>query len=233
MREGVNVIGPNRAVVFDLDGVIWDGEPLYAEAFNVVLKPYGHAIEITDPDYVQIIGKSVEAAWHWMRARFALTESPAVFYRAYNEAVLELMKQPLEPIPNVRALLSELRRRGIPVGLASASLRQWVDATLEGLNLEDAFDATVSASEVHQSKPAPDLYLTAAKRLGVPPDLCLAIEDTASGIASAKAAGMLAVQIRAASTAMPPLPEADFVFEDYSHFDFSLLVAPVSDGTSA
>ena len=67
-----------RAVVFDLDGVLWDGEPLYHEAFNVVLKPYGHSISLTDPEYVQIIGKSVEAAWEWMRKRFELTESPRV-----------------------------------------------------------------------------------------------------------------------------------------------------------
>ena len=220
---------PLHAVVFDLDGVIWDGEPLYHEAFNVVLKPYGHSISITDPAYVQIIGKSVEAAWDWMRSRFALTESPAVFYRAYNEAVLELMKHPIEPLPGVRDLLSELRRRGIPIGLASASLRQWVDATLVGLGLQDAFDATVSASEVQQSKPAPDLYLAAADRIGVPPERCLAIEDTASGIAAAKAAGMIAVQIRAASTALPPLPQADFVLEEYSQFDLSLLEVPVSE----
>ena len=216
-----------RAVIFDLDGVIWDGEPLYAEAFNVVLKPYGHSIALSDPDYIQIIGKSVEAAWEWMRTRFALTAPPAVFYRAYNQAVLDLIKRPAEPLPAVRGLLSELRRRGVPIGLASASLRPWVDATLEALQLQHAFDVTVSASEVQKSKPAPDLYLAAAERLGVPPEQCLAVEDTASGIASAKAAGMVAVQVRTASTAMPPLPEADFVIEDYSQFDLGLLTAVV------
>jgi HAD superfamily hydrolase (TIGR01509 family) len=229
VRKGIRVIGSYHAVVFDLDGVIWDGEPLYAEAFNVVLKPYGYAVSLTDPDYVQIIGKSVEAAWDWMRSRFPLTEPPAVFYRAYNEAVLNLMKQPVEPLPGVRELLAELRQRGILLGLASASLRQWVDATLAGLQLEAAFDATISASEVHRSKPAPDLYLAAAERLGVPPEECLAVEDTASGIASAKAAGMVAAQIRAASTAMPPLPQADFVLENYSQFDLSSLEAAVGE----
>jgi HAD superfamily hydrolase (TIGR01509 family) len=216
-----------NAVVFDLDGVIWDGEPLYQEAFNVVLAPYGH--HITETDYSEIIGLSVEAAWDWVRERFSLTESPAVFYRAYNNAVLELMRRPVEPLPGVRELLAELRRRGVPVGLASASLRQWVDATLTGLGLDDAFDTTVSASEVQRSKPAPDLYLAAAERLGVPPEHSLAVEDTASGIAAAKAAGMVAAQIRAASTALPPLPQADFVLDDYSQFDYGLLEMPVSE----
>ena len=216
---------PYRAVVFDLDGVLWDGEPLYHEAFNVVLKPYGHSIALTDPDYTQIIGKSVEAAWDWMRERFQLTESPAVFYRVYNEAVLDLMKQPREPLPGVRELLAELKARGVPVGLASASLRNWVDVTLQGLGLNGAFVTTATASEVERSKPAPDLYLLAANGLGVPPESCLAFEDTPSGIASAQGAGMFAVQVRASSTALPPLPEADVVIEKYSEFDLSLLEA--------
>lgn len=212
---------PFRGVVFDLDGVLWDGEPLYHEAFNVVLKPYGYGI--SEREYSQIIGRSVEAAWDWVRDRFGLTESPAVFYRAYNEAVLELMTRPREPIAGVRELLAELKTRGIPIGLASASLRNWVDVTLKGLGLNGAFSATATASEVERSKPAPDLYLLAAKGLGVVPEDCLAFEDTPSGIASAQGAGMFAVQVRASSTALPPLPQADLVIESYSEFDLRLL----------
>src|SRR5439155_853534 len=120
---------------------------------------------VTESDYSQIIGLSVEAAWDWVRERFSLTESPTIFYRAYNDAVLELMKQPREPLPGVADLLTQLKVRGIPVGLASASLRQWVDTTLDGLGLNGAFATTVTASEVEQSKPAPDLDVKAAKRL--------------------------------------------------------------------
>jgi HAD superfamily hydrolase (TIGR01509 family) len=208
-------------VVFDLDGVLWDGEPLYHEAFNVVLEPYGHSV--TSEDYVNIIGHSVEAAWAWVLENFKIREEPASFLRRYNEAVLELLAQPVEPLPGVRELLAELRQRGLPVGLASASLRQWVNATIRGLHIENAFDATVSASEVTNSKPAPDLYVTAAEKLGVPAAECLAIEDTGAGIAAAKAAGMFAVQIRASSTALPPLEQADLVIDDYSQFDLTLL----------
>ena len=209
-----------RAVVFDLDGVLWDGEPLYHEAFNVVLEPFGYSV--TSEDYVNIIGHSVEAAWGWVLNNFKIREDPERFLRRYNEAVLELLAQPVEPLPGVRELLAELRRRGLPIGLASASLRQWVNATLRGLHIENAFDATVSASEVMNSKPAPDLYLAAAEKLGIPPAECLALEDTGAGIASAKAAGMFAVQVRASSTALPPLPQADLVIDDYSQFDLSL-----------
>lgn len=210
-----------RAVIFDLDGVLWDGEPLYHEAFNVVLRPYGY--RVTAEEYTNIIGFSVEAAWDWVMERFGLTGSREAFIRQYDETVLRMLEEPLEPLPGVREIICELKRRRVPVAVASASLRQWVDATIRGLGLDDAFDATVSASEVERAKPAPDLYVLAARRLGVPPAGCLAVEDTATGIAAAKAAGMFAVQVRAASTALPPLPQADMVIDDYSQFDLTLL----------
>ena len=214
-----------RAVIFDLDGVLWDGEPLYHEAFNLILDPYD--VRVSEDDYNQIIGLSVEAAWDWVRRRFDLTVPAADFLRDYNEAVLRLLQRPVEPLPGVRPLIGELRHGGVPIAVASTSLRAWVDATLRGLNLEGAFNAVISASEVANGKPAPDLFLAAAARLGVPPDRCLAVEDTAPGLAAAKAAGMFAVQLRAASTAFPPLPDADLVLDALADFDLSLL-----EGTS-
>ncbi len=212
-----------RAAIFDLDGVLWDGEPLYHEAFNVVLKPYGHSL--SQDDYVRIIGSSVEASWDWVRQRFNLTDPTERYTRAYDEVVLRLLERPVEPLPGARSLIEELRRRGVPIAIASASLRQWVDTTLRGLGLHDAFDATVSASDVNNSKPAPDLFLAAAQRLGVPPQDCLAVVDSLSGVRSAKAAGMFAIQLRAASTALPPLGEADLVLDSFTDFDLSLLAS--------
>ncbi|HEY5639545.1 MAG TPA: HAD family phosphatase [Dehalococcoidia bacterium] len=210
-----------RAVVFDLDGVLWDGEPLYHEAFNIVLRPIGH--EVSANDYEQIIGSSVEAAWAWVMRRFDLEGPTDRFHDAYDAAVLELLAQPVEPLPGVNETIARLKSIPVPVGLASASLRQWVDATLSGIGLAGEFDATVSASEVERAKPAPDMYLLAAEKLGVPAGECVAVEDTRTGVASARAAGMYVVQVRAASTALPPIAEADAVIDSYAEFDFSLL----------
>ncbi len=210
-----------QAVIFDLDGVLWDGEPLYREAFNVILAAHGH--RISDEEYVEIIGHSVEGAWEWVLSHFQLSVPLDDTLQAYDQAVIHLLKRPIDPLPGVIRLLEEIRRRGMPLGLASASLRHWVDAVLENLGLTAAFAATVTASEVEHAKPAPDLYLAAAGRLGFAPERCLAIEDTAAGLASAKAAGMFAVQVRAASTALPPQPHADLVIDDYSAFDLGLL----------
>lgn len=209
-----------HAAVFDLDGVIWDGEPLYHEAFNVVLRPMG--VSVTSEEYLNIIGSSVEAAWEWVLKAKQIDEPVEEFLQPYDDAVIELLKKPIQPIPGVRELLGELHDRGIPVGLASASLRNWIDATLAGLGLVDQFAATVGADEVAHAKPAPDLYVRAAELLGVDPPSCVAFEDTLFGTRSAKAAGMYVVQVRAASTALPPLKEADAVIESYSEFGLSL-----------
>ena len=209
-----------RALVFDLDGVLWDGEPIYHEAFNVVLRPMGY--EVTTEDYEQIIGSSVEAAWQWVLDHFGIEESPERYYHPYDDAVMQLLAEAVEPLPGVRETIARVKAMGIPLGVASASLRQWVDATLAGIGLAGEFDATVSASEVEHAKPAPDMYLLAAEKLGVPAAECVAVEDTWTGVRSANAAGMYVIQVRAASTALPPIDEADAVIESYADFDFSL-----------
>ncbi|HXG41669.1 MAG TPA: HAD family phosphatase [Dehalococcoidia bacterium] len=216
--------GRFQAVVFDLDGVLWDGEPLYHRALNAVLRPLGHALDYET--YTRsVAGLSVEECWEWARDRFGLPQPLAELLAAYHEAVLGLLRNGVQPLPGVRRLVGRLRAVGVPLAVASSSRREWVEATLQGLGLEGAFQAVVTASDVERAKPAPDLYLAAARLLQVPPQRCIAIEDTPTGLRAAKAAGMLAVQLRAASSSFPPEPEADLVLDSLCHFDLDLLQA--------
>ncbi len=130
-----------------------------------------------------------------------------------------------ETLPGVRELIAALRERHVPIAVASSSLPAWIEALLGGLGLEDAFDALVSASMVEHPKPAPDIYEYAAKCLGHEPRRCIGIEDTPTGLASAKGAGMFTVQVRAASSAFPPQPTADVVLETLREFDLGLVAA--------
>ena len=110
-----------RAVVFDLDGVLWDGEPIYHEAFNIVLEPMGHVV--TPEEYEQIIGNSVEAAWAWVLDHFRIEEPADHFYPLYDDAVMKLLASgAVEPLPGARETIERLRGIPVPVGLASASL---------------------------------------------------------------------------------------------------------------
>jgi HAD superfamily hydrolase (TIGR01509 family) len=209
-----------------MDGVLADSEPVYYQAVNLVLGPMGKLI--TTDQQRALMGHSIEDTWYYLARELELGESIDPYIAAYDSALRRLLAEVHEPLPGVIELVDVLKSRGVPIAVASSSLPSWVEALLGGLGLSDSFDALVSASMVEHPKPAPDVYLLAAERLGVPPLRCIALEDTPTGLASARAAGMLAVQVNAASTAFPPLPEADLVLASLKDFDLSLF-APKRD----
>jgi HAD superfamily hydrolase (TIGR01509 family) len=209
------------AVIFDMDGVLADTEPSYHRAMQLVLQPFGARID--ERQQRDMMGKSIEDTWAYLAAAFNLEGPLDALIDAYDRELRRRLALVHETLPGVRELIAELRRRAIPVAVASSSLPEWIDALLGGLDLTGAFDAAVSAREAARPKPAPDVYLLAAERLKAAPSRCIAVEDTPTGLVSARAAGMLAVQVRAASTAFPPLPEAHVVLDTLAAFDLALL----------
>jgi HAD superfamily hydrolase (TIGR01509 family) len=209
------------AVVFDMDGVLADSEPVYYEAINATLAPLGKRMS---PELQRaIMGYGVPETWEVLQRELDLEGSLDGLVRNYDETLCRLLALVKEPLPGVRELVQELQRRRLPYALASSSWPGWIEALLGGIGLAEAFPVRVSASMVEHGKPAPDIYLLAASRLGVTPDACIAIEDTRTGLLAARSAGMLAIQVRSASTAFPPLAEADLVLDSLRDFDLGLL----------
>jgi len=210
-----------RAVIFDMDGVIADSEPTYRDAVNLVLAPTGR--QMSEQQYEEVIGTSVHFAWRTILDMFGIEGDVEEYVRRYDQALVELLRRPLPPLPGVRELLSEVRRRRLPAALATSSWKGWAEALLRATGLDGAFDAVVWREMVEHPKPAPDLFLHAADLVRVEPALCVVLEDTGPGLEAAKAAGMLAVQVRSASTALPPQPHADLVLDSLEDFPLSLL----------
>jgi len=210
-----------RAVIFDMDGVLADSEPLYLQGINEVLKDFGLAI--TEEDHNELLGAAVGPTWDFVFEKYSPPASYDECVARYDQTMVRLLSRPRDPLPGVRELLSELTRRGVPRALASSSWPNWVKALLESTGLDGCFDVTVSSTAVENGKPAPDIFLYTAKALHVEPSQCIVLEDSRTGVLAAKAAGMYTVQVRAASTALPPLPEADLVLERLSDFPLSLL----------
>lgn len=202
-------MGRFQAVIFDMDGVLVDSEPLHLEALNEVLAAEGH--RLTEAEYLAYVGVADE--WADLIRRKGLRHAPEHYRERYHQAVLRALRRPLRPQPGVAALLDGVRARGLKVGLASSSRREWVAATLAALGFADRFDAVVSGEMVSRGKPAPDIFLLAAERLGVPPERCLVVEDAPAGVAAAKAAGMTVVAVRTPYTAGARLDAADLVLE--------------------
>jgi HAD superfamily hydrolase (TIGR01509 family) len=205
-----------RALIFDMDGVLADSEPVYFAAMRNVLGPLG--IEITEEQQRQVMGSSIEATWRFFQETFAIDGPLDSLMRDYDLQLRGMLAELHDPLPGVRQLVAALKKRDVPLAVASSSLPEWIDALLGGLGLRDDFDATASAREAGASKPAPDVYLLAASRLEADPVQCIAIEDTPTGVASARAAGMFVVQTRSASSAFPPIDGADLVLESLLDF---------------
>jgi len=213
----------NRAVIFDMDGVLVDSEPAFHEAVNDLLAPTGK--QVPWEDYLSLIGTSTSHTWRSVLTMVGLDPAEAQPYaERYGPKLLEVLARKRDLLPGVRALIDELRSRGLPFGLATSSRQAWVEALLGGVGLPlDTFDAVVWREQVEHTKPAPDLYLRAAELVGVTPERCIAIEDTPTGIEAARTAGMYAVQVRSASSALPPIDGADLVLESLAAFPLALL----------
>jgi len=219
--------GPYRAVIFDMDGVLVDSEPAFFEAVNLVLAEEGRSVDWER--YRRFLGTSVEETWRGVIAMLGMRGDAPEYVRRYEDVLLDCLRRPRPPLPGVVELLDELERRGAPVALATSSWREWADVVLEGAGLRERFRHLATGDAVANEKPAPDTYLLAAGLLGIEPPSCVAIEDTPPGIASAKAAGMYAVQVRASSTAFPPIDGADLVIDSLAYFPVAMVAtAPTS-----
>lgn len=131
--------------------------------------------------------------------------------------------QRLDPMPGAVALIEEITSRGLATAVVTMTQPDWTAATLRTSGLAALFEVVITVADVEHGKPAPDLYLHAARELGVEPRACLAIEDSVHGIDAAFAAGMHVVQLRQATFVPEPQPEAHAVLDSLEHFDLSWL----------
>jgi HAD superfamily hydrolase (TIGR01509 family) len=211
------------AVVFDLDGVLADTEIIWFEAMRALLAP----AEFTWEQNLHLVGSTAEYTTAWIRETFARPESAEELDRIISAAVNEHVERvTLEPMAGAPELVEGFRGLGLPVAVASQSSPRWVERTLQQIGLLPAFEFIVTASEVPRGKPAPDIYLHAAARIGVAPERCLAIEDSSHGIESAHAAGFSVVQIRHGVAPSPPQNRAHAIIESLHDFDFGWLHRP-------
>jgi HAD superfamily hydrolase (TIGR01509 family) len=191
------------AVVFDLDGVILDSEQLWDEVREQLARERGG--KWTDRAQADMMGMSSTEWSRYMHDVVGLRETPEEINR---EVVRRMLERYTERLPLIDGAVDAVQRIAArwPLGLASSSNRELINRALELSGLAPLFRATVSSEEVARGKPAPDVYLEAARRLGVTATNCAAVEDSANGILSAQAAGTRVIAIP--NSRYPPDEEA-------------------------
>jgi HAD superfamily hydrolase (TIGR01509 family) len=175
------------AVIFDCDGTLVDSEPLARTAWERALAPYGYTV--TEADLEGAVGLPFPRVHGYFAERVALPPADA-FWPEFSRELFGLIDNGLVVFEDAVDAARELRARGIPLGVASSSPRERLERTLGRAGLLDAFDVTVAGDEVTNGKPAPDMFLRCAERLGVPPEQCVVIEDSPPGVEAGRAAGM-------------------------------------------
>jgi sugar-phosphatase len=183
-----------RAVIFDMDGLLIDSEPLWRLAEVEVFRAIG--VPLTDELALTTMGlRTDEVVEHW-HARYPWQEPSLKEVEARIDArVIELVRERGAPLPGARELVALLTERGLPLAIASSSSSELIGAVVRQFDLAGAFRVLQSAEHEPYGKPHPGVYIAAARALGVSPVDCLAIEDSANGLLAAKAARMRCVVV--------------------------------------
>ncbi|MGH7416960.1 MAG: HAD family hydrolase [Candidatus Rokuibacteriota bacterium] len=197
----------SQAVVFDMDGVLVDSEPFGFEALRRVMARHG--LPYTEQENAEFLGRTTLESCRTLKARHGLPESAETMADWYIEGMLELIGCGPIPMPGVPEVLQRIRASGYRMALASSAEPRLIEANLSALSLRSLFEAVVSATQVPRGKPAPDVFLAAAERLGVAPADCLVIEDSRNGLLGAKAAGMRCAVVPCSHTRHQDFREAD------------------------
>ncbi|MDD3959518.1 MAG: HAD family phosphatase [Clostridiaceae bacterium] len=184
-----------EAVIFDMDGVLLDSEPLHDEVNLEILQNFGVEADksVTNP----YIGRTSEALWSGMAELFDLPESvEQLIERQWELVISYLPDSGICESDGLGELLTYIARKGLRASVASSSRIAFIRAVFDHLGLWDHMEGYTGGEEVALGKPAPDIYIAAAAKLGVPPENCMAVEDSTAGVLSAKAAGMFTVGYR-------------------------------------
>lgn len=204
----------HTAVVFDLDGTLVDSEPNYYEATRRTLTTFAGDTDFDWERHTGFIGIGTLESLEILAPRYGIEAPVEELLDATNRSYLELARASTPVYPEMRTFVERLYATGVPMAVASGSSRAAIEAVLTGTGLDAFLTTLVSAEEVDRGKPEPDVFLEAARRLGVDPARCVVFEDAPPGALAARAAGMRCVALPyvAATAHDPAFRAADLLF---------------------
>jgi beta-phosphoglucomutase family hydrolase len=212
-----------RAVIFDLDGVIVNSEDAHIESEKQTFLKFGVTISVNELH--KYAGATAEAMFTDLIRKYHLKTTFQEMVRIKEQSFFRLLDEDAEPTPGVISLIQRLKRAGTRLAIASSSNRKWIEYILKKLQITSLFDCYVGAEDIVHSKPDPEIYLKAARSLGMRPDECVVIEDAERGVQAAKRAGMKTIGYRNPRSGNQDLSEADIIIDDFSTLDINELLS--------
>ncbi|MEN9517929.1 MAG: hypothetical protein RLZZ381_517 [Cyanobacteriota bacterium] len=211
-----------EAVIFDLDGLLIDSEPLWQEAVILVFKQVN--LLLTSELYRQTQGLRIdEVVDYWYRQYPWTNLSKLEVEELIVSKVIELIHLKGQPLPGVAQAIAFVKKQNVKIALASSSASQIIQAALQKLDLTEVFVEIYSAEFEVLGKPYPGVYLTTAQKLNVPPQSCLALEDSINGVLAAKAAQMKCIAIpEAIQQQYPQFAIADLILNSLTELNESV-----------
>ncbi|UZW15257.1 HAD family phosphatase [Clostridium pasteurianum] len=210
------------AFIFDMDGVIIDSEPIHFEIDTKTMKHFG--VEISNKELEKYVGMTNPEMWKLIKDDYNITESINEIINYQLGSKIKILRESnIEPIEGIKELIFQLKNENISIAVASSSPRKFIQEVLIKFNLIDCFQYIVSGEEVAKGKPAPDIYIEAAKQLGVNTEHCIVIKDSRNGVLAAKNAGMKCIGYRNINSGNQNLSQADIVIKSIKEVDVTLL----------
>lgn len=203
--------GPIQAVIFDMDGVLVDSEPLHIKAEKKTLSPYG--IELSEKEINTYMGMGVKTMLQSLIKKYKLSLTEDTLFRIHENNLIEQFQE-AAVMPNAAKLIDFLIDNHIKMALASSSSRSLINLILKKLNLETVFDVVISGEEVANGKPFPDIFLKTAELLHLEPNQCMVIEDSNNGVTAAKNAGMICIGFQSPNSQKQDISQADHMVDD-------------------
>ena len=205
-----------KAIIFDMDGTLLESTEADYLAWEKIFERYGK--KLTYADYVPMLGiRSSDVIKHFLGFTNE-DDAKKILVEKFNCFVEVVDEKPVQSVPFAGNILKAAFLSPLKVGLATSSRKEKMNLLLTQLQFIEYFDAIVTGEEVFNSKPAPDIFLKAAERLGILPKDCLVVEDGPIGVTAAKKAGMKCLAITA-TTPREKLAEADLVIDTYKDVD--------------
>lgn len=210
------------AIIFDMDGVLVDSEPFHIEIEKRQFKL--NKVSISDEEHIQYFGIATDIMWRKIAERHTLLLPVEELIEQNRIESIRFFSEldEIPVMPGLVDLLEKLKTKNYPLAVASSSFPEIIDLILGKTNLKKYFQVVVSSQEAGKSKPEPDVFLLAAKKLGVKPENCLVVEDSANGIKAAYAAGMSCVAYQGPGADPQNQKEADTIVKNYDQLAMML-----------